>query len=239
VGSWQGTHRRELRSQRAPERLCGLRSSSRGPQASKPCEQGLGVPHTVVTRERHPRVSMVAADARPACRGGRDRDRRSIRYFEHAVPADFDLSGLGWERGDVDGERFSSSWGSVAHKWELLLRYRFLLCYESQRMEGYVTEKLFDCLRCGVIHVYLGAPEIERVADSRCFVDRRAPADDAELLSVLQGMPEIESRKRREAAGALLASTSYPRHLSEALADTVCSTPGLGAAGRIGCGYAA
>jgi hypothetical protein len=157
---------------------------------------------------------------------------RSIRYFEHAVPADFDLYGVGWERGDVDGERFSSFRGSVAHKWDVLSRYRFSLCYENQRMEGYVTEKLFDCLRCGVIPVYLGAPEIERIVDPRCFVDRRAFADDAELLTFLQGMPEIEFRKRREAARALLASPSFTRHLSEAFADTVCSTLGLGVAGR-------
>jgi hypothetical protein len=224
---------------RAPEGFCGPRSGSRGPQAAKPCEQGLGVPHSAVTRERHPRSSMVAADAQPACRAGRDRDRRSIRCFEYAVPAHFDLSRLGWERGVVDGERFSSFWGSVLHEWEVLLRYRFLLCYESQRMDGHVTEKLFDCLRCGVAPVHLGAPEIERVVDARGFVDRRAPADDGELLSLLQGVPEIESRKRRESAGALPASTSCAQDLSEAFADTVCSTLGAGATGRKGCGYAA
>lgn len=161
---------------------------------------------------------------------------RSIRHFEQAAPTDFDLYGVGWERGDADGVRFASFRGRVAHKWDVLPGYRFSLCYENQQMQGYVTEKLFDCLRCGVIPVYLGAPEIERTVNPRCFVDRRAFADDAELLSFLRGMPESEFRDRREAARAFLASTAFTQHLNEAFADTVCDTLGLGAAGRRGCG---
>lgn len=161
---------------------------------------------------------------------------RSIRYLERAAPADFDLFGIGWERGDSGGEPFPSFRGRVAHKWDVLPRYRFSLCYENQQMQGYVTEKLFDCLRCGVVPVYLGAPEIERTVNPRCFVDRRAFANDGELLSFLQAMPEWEYRERREAGRAVLASVAFTQHLSEAFADTVCGSLGLGAEGSRGCG---
>ena len=153
---------------------------------------------------------------------------RSIRAFEHLAPADFDLFGVGWERGGAGGERFPSFRGRVAHKWIVLPRYRFSLCYENQQMEGYVTEKLFDCLRCGVIPVYLGAPEIARVVDPRCFVDRRAFADDVELLRFLRAMPDAEFRERREAAKDFLASTAFRRHLSDAFAETICGALRLG-----------
>ena len=161
---------------------------------------------------------------------------RSIRYFEHAAPADFDLYGVGWERGEAGGTPFASFRGRVAHKWDVLPHYRFSLCYENQQMRGYVTEKLFDCLRCGVVPVYLGAPEVDLTVDPRCFIDRRTFADDGELLSFLHAMPEWEYLERREAGRAVLASAAFTRHLSEAFADTVCGSLGLGAAGSMGSG---
>lgn len=106
------------------------------------------------------------------------------------------------------------------------------------QVNGYQVWDPFDGLSARVRHlakgrkvVGLGVPVIERTVDSRCFVDRRAFADDGELLSSAPDMPESEYRESREAARAWLASTTFPRHLSEVFADTVCGTLGLGAAG--------
>ncbi len=154
---------------------------------------------------------------------------RSIRFMERAAAADFDLYGIGWERGDAAGRSFPAYRGVVADKWDVLPRYRFALCYENQQMEGYVTEKLFDCLRCGVIPVYLGDPGIGSVVDPRCFIDRRRFAGDEELLACLRDMRETEFRERRQVARVFLGTAAFTRHSSAAFADTVCRVLGLGA----------
>jgi hypothetical protein len=147
----------------------------------------------------------------------------SIRSFERIIPDDFDLYGRGWEKGDTRGMAYPSFRGAPEHKWDVLPHYRFSLCYENQRLQGYVTEKLFDCLRCGVVPVYLGAPEIADVVDPRCFIDRRDFADEAELVARLRAMTEREFAARQEAARAVLGSQAFARHLSPAFVDTVCT----------------
>lgn len=146
---------------------------------------------------------------------------RSIRYCEGAIPEEFDLYGHGWETGDADGRAYPSFRGSVLHKWDVLPHYRFSLCYENQQLTGYVTEKLFDCLRCGVIPVYLGAPEIAQTVDPLCYVDRRDFADDAALVAYLREMTSDEFAARREAGRAVLTSGAFRRHLSTAFVSTV------------------
>ncbi len=54
---------------------------------------------------------------------------------------------------------------------EALRRYRFLLAFENSRAMDYVTEKAYRALDCGVVPVYLGAPNFRELM----------PADDAAI----------------------------------------------------------
>jgi hypothetical protein len=40
-------------------------------------------------------------------------------------------------------------------------------------MDGYITEKIFDCLYAGTIPLYLGAPDILKYVPADVFVDCR------------------------------------------------------------------
>jgi len=87
--------------------------------------------------------------------------RASIRYFEGARPSDFDLYGFGWNRPVTLAQKllrqtpiYPSYRGPVAHKWDVFPMYRFALCYENLRDEpGYMTEKIFDCMRADCVPV--------------------------------------------------------------------------------------
>ncbi len=76
---------------------------------------------------------------------------------------DFDLYGEGWERRhpQVDRATYADARrayrGGTSDKLATLGRYRFALAFENARFDGYVSEKLFDCLYAGTIPVYLGA----------------------------------------------------------------------------------
>ena len=54
-----------------------------------------------------------------------------------------------------------------------LRQYKFALAFENSRATDYVTEKLFRCLACGTVPVYLGAPNV------RDFT----PDDDAVIVA--------------------------------------------------------
>ena len=71
-------------------------------------------------------------------------------------------------------------------KLETVSRYRFTLAFENAIAEDYVTEKLYDPLIAGSVPVYLGAPNVERLAPSaESYIDVRDHASPRELADRL------------------------------------------------------
>jgi hypothetical protein len=156
------------------------------------------------------------------------RERRAaIRHFERAAPEEFDLYGVGW---DSPGEPpYPSYRGAIPDKSTVLRRYRFALCYENMRDEpGWVTEKIFDCMRADCVPIYWGAPNVNAYVDPAAFVDRRRFATDRELERFLRAMSEADYERHRAAIRAYLAGTDFARFLSPAFAGTVIGALGLG-----------
>ena len=128
-----------------------------------------------------------------------------VEYFEHACPELFDLYGGGWER-------YQTFRGRAMDKVRTLSRYKFNICYENNRdLKGYVTEKIFDSLRALCVPVYWGADNILDYVPAGAFIDRRAFASTAELVTYLRQMPETEYMRYLEAIDSYLRSPSYQR----------------------------
>lgn len=139
-----------------------------------------------------------------------------IRYMEAHHPQDFDHYGPGW------GSDFPSWRGAVPSKLEVYPGYRFGLCYENMHsVRGYVTEKIFDCLRSGVVPVYWGAPDISAAVDPAAFVDRRQFASTEAMVRFLRDMDEDTWRSMRDAGEAYLRSSAFARYLPPAFSDLV------------------
>lgn len=162
--------------------------------------------------------------------------RTSIRHFEHTQPDHFDLYGVGWNRPVNLWEKalpftrptYSSYRGIVKNKWDVLPRYRFSLCYENVREEpGYVTEKIFDCMRAGCVPIYWGAPNITDYVAAEAFIDRRRFKSDGELDRYLSGVTEDEYARFQDAIQSYLAGKRFARFLPSAYADTIIQTLGL------------
>jgi hypothetical protein len=66
-------------------------------------------------------------------------------------------------------------------------------------MNGYVTEKLFDCLYAGVIPLYIGAPNILDDIPQEVFVDCRNFSSWTELWSYVSNMSSQVISNMREA----------------------------------------
>ena len=159
--------------------------------------------------------------------------RASIRHFERAHPDSFDLFGLRWDLPCTRMERYlpwmrqsyPSYRGAVKNKWGVMPYYRFSLCYENVHGEpGYVTEKIFDSLRCGCVPIYWGAPNILDYVDAEAFIDRRQFKSDAELDQYISGMREREFAHFQDAIRSYLAGPRFARFLPPAYAYTIINT---------------
>jgi hypothetical protein len=111
--------------------------------------------------------------------------------------------------------------GRTTHKAATLGRYTFALCFENSRLEGWITEKIFDCFFAGTIPIYLGAPDIERWVPSECFIDMRRFKSYEELREFLQTLGPREIDRYRVAARDYLWSDAYRPFTKHAFADLI------------------
>jgi alpha(1,3/1,4) fucosyltransferase len=109
--------------------------------------------------------------------------------------------------------------GPVTSKAETLAGYTFAICFENQVLEGWVTEKIFDCLVAGAIPVYLGAPDIERWVTPECFIDMRRFSSYEELRAFLHELSPREIETYREAGREYFRSDQFRPFSKEAFAD--------------------
>jgi hypothetical protein len=159
--------------------------------------------------------------------------RDAIKYFEQAHPDNFDLYGLKWNQPSILKERlipwlltsYISYRGAVKNKWEVMPNYRFSICYENVRdVPGYVTEKIFDSMRCGCVPIYWGASNINDYVDSDAFIDRRKFKTNAELDNFITNMTEYEYTCYQDAMKKYLNSSRFEKFLPPSFADTIINT---------------
>lgn len=121
----------------------------------------------------------------------------------------FDLFGVGWRWPGVrtgfwpkyilNRHRLLHRYmGPVISKFEVMSQYEFGLCVENMRCNGYITEKIFDCLFAGAIPLYYGAPNIASFIPENCFIRLESFDDGASLLKTLKKIsPEKKQRYRK------------------------------------------
>lgn len=112
-----------------------------------------------------------------------------------------DLYGRGWDRWWSRASMWWPYWknrrtlmsiyqGACDSKYEVLSRYRFSLCFENMAMQGYVTEKIFDCFYAGTIPLYLGATDIQELIPADAYVDCRKFPSWPELWRYVESLTE-------------------------------------------------
>jgi alpha(1,3/1,4) fucosyltransferase len=113
--------------------------------------------------------------------------------------------------------------GAVDSKAQSLGSYTFAVCFENMILEGWITEKIFDCFFAGAVPIYLGAPDIERSIPPECFIDMRRFGSYEELRSFLYSLGPAEIASYRQAARAYLRSDGFRPFSKQALAELVAS----------------
>lgn len=135
----------------------------------------------------------------------------AIRWFEKNAPKDFDLYGIGWDEYATSNRylrhilkrlpvlkaffapKFTSYKGKVDSKSSVLQDYKFAICYENaQKLNGYITEKIFDCFFAGCVPVYWGAPNVTDFIPKNCFIDYRDFSHFEKLYNYISNMQKEE-----------------------------------------------
>ena len=126
----------------------------------------------------------------------------AIKYFSGV--SGFDLYGPRWDKAPRHplfwhyGKYAKLCWrGTADGKMPVISQYKFMICYENCVYDGYVSEKIFDCMAAGVIPIYLGAPDINSIVPESCFIDRRKFQSNEELHQFLMSLKEEDLKRYR------------------------------------------
>jgi hypothetical protein len=106
-------------------------------------------------------------------------------------------------------------------KQQVISRYKYAICLENIAYPGYVTEKIIDCFREGVIPIYLGAPDISDFVPKESFIDLREFVSLDELNGYLEHITEGKALIMVNAARAYLKGKIGLRFSYENLAHNV------------------
>lgn len=134
---------------------------------------------------------------------------QAMNWFTQHAPTEFTYYGSGWS----DAPNYG---GTPEHKSDVFPQYKFALVIENEAAPGWITEKLFDCFRCGVVPIYYGAPNVTRYIDPAAFINLRSFENYTQLLEYLKAMNEDLWEFHRTAGAAVNLS----RHMPDAFTET-------------------
>lgn len=142
--------------------------------------------------------------------------RKSIEYFDSNLRESFDLYGPGWETCGYQCYK-----GQVAGKLAALSQYKYCICYENGAVNGYITEKIFDCFFAGCVPVYLGAPNIAEYIPANTFIDARMFSDYEEMHRYISSIGESEYNTYLDNINRFLHSEAFQKFTYVHFAHTI------------------
>ncbi|MFC1646683.1 glycosyltransferase family 10 domain-containing protein [Patescibacteria group bacterium] len=152
---------------------------------------------------------------------------KSIKYFQINHKDKFDFYGKGWKKSnnlftDQTGMPLCYK-GEPEDKFTILSQYKYCLCFENTIAPGYVTEKIFDCMKAGAVPIYWGAPNIEKFIPKSCFIDKRNYKSYEELYSYLSSISQKEFDSYMTAISKFLKSEFKNVWSQESFVNTLLS----------------
>ncbi len=109
--------------------------------------------------------------------------------------------------------------GFVKDKLGTLGGYTFCLCFENVVLNGWITEKLFDCFIAGTIPIFRGAPNVQEFVPSECFIDMRQFSNYDELRHYLKQLSPREIAAHKHAMRQFIGSAAFRRFGNQPFTD--------------------
>lgn len=167
--------------------------------------------------DRMSRIVVINGNHRPRRVPNELYSKRIEAMAELAQLNIVDLYGRGWAKWWSRASMWWPYWkhrktlmsiykGACESKYDVLSQYKFSLCFENMAMEGYITEKIFDCFYAGTIPLYLGAKDILALIPPGAYVDCRKFKSRSEMCNTVMKMTPDEIMEMRSAGREFIRS---------------------------------
>lgn len=162
-------------------------------------------------------VTFVGSDKRSEVNGELYTERRkAIQFFENNHPADFDFYGKLW-----NASEHISYKGAIENKLEIVSQYKFSICYENGTLNGWISEKIFECFFSRCVPVYWGAPNITDYIPANTFIDKREFGSYEHLYDFINSMSEERYNEYLDNIEIFLESEEYKKFTRSSFAKNL------------------
>jgi hypothetical protein len=108
-----------------------------------------------------------------------------------------------------------------------LRKYRFAISFENNNRplysDGFVTERMYNALRCFTIPIYSGAANVRELVPSSCFIDYDKFTSFSECYSYIKNMPVSEYNDYMKSINAFIKSNTFEMLVSpRSMINTLC-----------------
>ena len=117
---------------------------------------------------------------------------------------------------DSGGSFRNNVGGPVADKLEFLSHYKFSICFENSKTQGYISEKLVDAFEAGTIPIYFGDDTILELLNNNSYIhvkDESEFDEKIELIKKIDNNDTLYQQMIREKI--VLDDTRYAKELQK------------------------
>ena len=100
---------------------------------------------------------------------GVSKRRKFYQIFTKMCPGR--IHNYGGDGVDVVFEKPKNQKGSFPNNDQLMKRFKFVIAFENEELDGWISEKMVNPLFAGAIPIYMGAPDVSKQFNPDCFIN--------------------------------------------------------------------
>ena len=175
-----------------------------------------------------------------------DKRIKVIEWFEKHHSNEFDLFGTNWDEfifpwdlplfrrlntkrfrplRKIFAKKYSTWTGKVSNKADCIKNYKFVFVFENtDSINGYITEKIFDVFYGGSIPIYLGAKNIKEYINDKCFINLREYENLEDLYKHLNLIDDLKYQEMLSEVEKFLYSKESYSFTTKYLCEKIYTT---------------
>lgn len=121
-----------------------------------------------------------------------------------------------YKKVDSGGSYKNNVGGPVSDKLDFLKNYKFSICFENSKTDGYISEKLSDAFEAGTIPIYYGDDTVRELINNRSYIhviDENDFEKKIELIKKIDQNDTLYEEMIREKI--IIDDSRYPREVQK------------------------
>ena len=117
---------------------------------------------------------------------------------------------------DSGGSFRNNVGGPVDDKLEFLKDYKFSICFENSKTDGYISEKLSDAFEAGTIPIYYGDDTILELLNNRSYIHVKDESEFDEKIELIKKIDQNDTLYEEMIREKIVIDdTRYPREVQK------------------------